>query len=40
MYRLAEKTCFLEKLFTIVLALTFNPILRHALVNQILLNKK
>jgi hypothetical protein len=40
MFRLAQKTCFLEKLFTIVLALTFNPILRPALVNQILLNKK
>jgi hypothetical protein len=40
MFLLAQKTCFLEKLFTIGLALPFNLILRHALVNQILLNKK
>ena len=40
MFRLAQKTCFLEKLFTIGLALPFNPILRPALLNQILENKK
>jgi hypothetical protein len=40
MYRLAEKTCFLAKLFTIGLPLPFNPILRPALVNQIFVSKK
>jgi hypothetical protein len=40
MYRLAEKTCFLAKLFTIGRPLPFNPILRPALVNQILVIKK
>jgi hypothetical protein len=37
---LEEKTCFLAKVFTIRLALPFNPILRPALVNQIFVNKK
>jgi hypothetical protein len=40
MFRFAQKTCFLEKLFTISLALPFNLILRPAPVNQILLHKK
>ena len=40
MFRLAQKTCFLEKLFTIGLALPFNPIMRPALVNQIFVSKK
>ena len=38
--RLAQKTCFLEKLFAIGLALPFNPILRPALGNQIFVSKK
>jgi hypothetical protein len=40
MYCLAQKTCFLAKVFTIGLALPFNPILRPALVNQIFGSKK
>ena len=40
MFRLVQKTSFFAKLFTIGFALPFNPIMRPALLNPILVSKK